>query len=164
MNKVHCSCGCSDGCDSCGFNPCAVTCEECSGATGDYAYIYNTTAQVVGECDDAVVFSANSEVSGAVTHTAGTAEIVIVRTGVYLVNYVVNSEGDRSQFTLYRNGAPITATTYNTESGNLYGQFIISAQPGDVLTLVNTGRRCVRLCDRDDEDVVNASITLVRVF
>ena len=163
MNRINCSCGCSDGCNACEFNPCAVTCEECAEATGDFAYIYNTAAQIVGE-DDAVVFSANGDISGAVTHTAGTAEIVIVRTGVYLVNYVVNGERDGSQFTLYRNGAPITATTYNTEGGNLYGQFIISAQPGDVLTLVNTGRRCVRLDDNCDDDVVNASVTVVRVF
>ncbi|MCH5299638.1 MAG: hypothetical protein J1E96_07755 [Ruminococcus sp.] len=165
MNRINCSCGCQGGCNSCEFNPCAVTCSGSVELFGDYAYIYNTTAQTISE-DAAVTFSANGALSGTITHTAGTAEIAIGRTGVYLVNYVLTGDDDETQLTMYSNGNPIAGTTYTAADGNVYGQFIVPIQAGDVLTLVNTGSDCITLsttCSRET-DPTNAAVTIVRVF
>ncbi len=135
------------------------------GVTGDYAYIYNTAAQTVA-VNSSATFSANGPLSGTVNHTGGANDIVIGRTGVYLIKYNVNGEIAESQFTMYRNGTPIAGTTYDDANGNVYGQFIVTAQVGDVLTLVNTGKDPVTLGAEGTGDtaVVNTSVTVVRIF
>ncbi len=161
MNTVKCSCGCNTA--SCGVNPCAVTCGCCNGNLGDYAYIFNTAAQTAA-ADAAITFSSNGPLSGTVTHTAGTAETVIGKTGVYLVSFILASTGD-AQVTAYRNGTPIEGATYSG-TGSVYGQFVFAGQIGDVITFVNTGTGEITLeaAGTAPEAVVNASATFVRVF
>ena len=158
-STTKCSCGCCG--NKCGFNPCAVTCGTCVESFGDYAYVYNTTAQTVAD-GNAFSFSANGPLSGAITHTAGTAQIVIGKTGVYMVGYYVDGGEAAITSTVYRNGEALQGTTYNADSG----QFIFAAQIGDVITLVNTGGAEVTLtaAGTAPEAVVNASMTIVRLF
>ena len=162
METTKCSCGC-DKC-KCEFNPCAVTCGQCVKDFGDYAYIYNITEQEVEE-NEAVEFSSNGSLSGSITHIAGSENIVINRTGVYLINFYVNSDDD-SRITVYRNGEPIQGSTYDVDDGANYGQLIAALQTGDVITLVNTGNNDIDLDDAGNgaETVVNASMTFVRLF
>lgn len=167
MNTINCSCGNSNSCNcgcckSCQFNPCAVTCAPCCGNNADYANVFNTAAQTVA-ADAAVTFSSNGLLSGTITHTAGTAEINVGNTGVYLVSFTLAPEAE-AQLTAYKNGAAIDGATFaGTE---IYGQFIISAQIGDVITLVNTGAGEITLAQTGTapEAVVNASVTVTRLF
>lgn len=167
MNTVNCSCGnpnsCNCGCcESCKFNPCAVTCAPCCANTADYAYVFNTTAQTAAE-GVAVTFSSNGPLSGTITHTAGTAEITIGKTGVYLVSFTLNPEAE-SQVSAYRNSTAVDGATFS--GTEIKGQFIISAQTGDVITLVNTGAGEITLTETGTapETVVNASVTVTRLF
>lgn len=153
---TSCSCGCCGKC-KCGFNPCAVTCGGCVNNFGEYAYIYNTTAQTVDNLD-AFTFSANGPLSGGITHIAGTENVVINKTGVYLVTFYVYTGGNDVDIELYKNSQPVEGGIYHVP----YGQVIVSAQMGDVITLVNTSGIPIML--RDDEGEVNASMTLVRLF
>ncbi|MCH5304231.1 MAG: hypothetical protein J1E41_05155 [Ruminococcus sp.] len=160
MNTIKCSCGCNT--NSCKFNPCAVTCSPCVEAPRGYGYVYNITRQNVDE-DEAVTFSSNGLLSSGITHVAGTSDIVITTAGVYLINYYVGEEG---QFTVYQNSAPVAGSTYASSEDIIYGQVIISAQAGDIITLVNTDNDDVDL-DADGkapENVTNASMTILRVF
>ncbi|MBR2280603.1 MAG: hypothetical protein IJ903_06760 [Ruminococcus sp.] len=164
MNTINCSCGnnnsCGCCCKSCQFNPCAVTCGGGCSGTADYAYIYNTAAQTVA-ADAEVTFSANGPLSGTITHTAGTADIVIGNTGVYLVSVTVNPTTE-GQYTVYKNGTAVEGATFVSDSG----EFIVAAQTGDVLTVVNTGTTEMTL-DAEGiapEAVVNAVITITRAF
>ncbi|MBQ7503774.1 MAG: hypothetical protein IJT79_00445 [Ruminococcus sp.] len=156
---TKCSCGCCG--NKCRFNPCAVTCGQCVESFGDYAYIYNTAAQTVA-ADAAVTFSSNGPLSGTITHTAGTAQVVIGRTGVYMVNYYIDGGDTDTTTTVYRNGEALQGTTYTADNG----QFIFAAQTGDVLTLVNTGAAEITLTAEGTtpEAVTNASMTIVRLF
>ena len=169
MNTINCSCGKPDNCGCCGcckscqFNPCAVTCAPVCELGADYAYIYNTAAQTVAS-ESEVTFSGNGLLSGTITHTAGTAEIVIGKTGVYLVNTFLASNA-AAQFAVYRNGAAVEGSTYamnNAADGNV----IISAQMGDVLTVVNTGTAEMTLEAEGTapEAVVNGAVTITRLF
>ena len=160
---TKCSCGCCGS--KCKFNPCAVTCGQCVESFGDYAYIYNTATQTVA-VDAALTFSSNGPLSGTITHTAGTAQAVIGRTGVYLVNYYIDGGAAETTATVYRNGEALQGTTYSTAANGDTGQFIIAAQTGDVLTLVNTGAAEITLTasGTTPEAVTNASMTIVRLF
>lgn len=164
MNTINCSCGKpSKGCGccrSCDFNPCAVTCGSTFECRADYAYIFNTTAQTVA-AGEAVTFSGNGPLSGTITHTAGTAEIVIGNTGVYLINFYVAPTAE-AQFTVYRNGAPTEGGTYVGDGGNI----ILAAQVGDVITVVNTGaaEAVFEAAGTVPEAVVNAAVTVTRLF
>lgn len=169
MNTVNCSCGnpnscgCSCGCcESCKFNPCAVTCAPCCANPADYAYVFNTAAQTVAEGAE-LTFSSNGPLSGTITHTAGTAEITIGKTGVYLVSFTVSPEAE-SQISAYKNGTVIEGATFG--GTEIFGQFIISAQVGDVIALVNTGAGEITLAETGTapEAVVNASVTVTRLF
>ena len=160
---TKCSCGC-DKC-KCNFNPCAVSCGQCVENFGDYAYIYNITAQTVA-ADAAVTFSSNGALSGTITHTAGTAEVVIGKTGVYMVDYYINGGDAEVTTTVYRNGEALQGTTYAANADANIGQFIFVVQAGDVITLVNTGETEIALAAQGTtpEAVVNASMRIVRLF
>lgn len=152
---TKCSCGCCG--NKCKFNPCAVTCGQCVENFGDYAYVYNTTAQTV-TAGDAFTFSDNGPLSGSITHTAGTENIVINRTGMYLVTFYVDTGVTDGEATLYKNSQPVQGGVYPAQ----YGQVIISAQTGDVITLVNTSSVEVSLAELGGE--VDASMTIIRLF
>lgn len=161
-NTTKCSCGCGN---KCGFNPCAVTCGNCVQGFGDYAYIYNTAAETIA-ADAAATFSSNGLLSGTITHTAGTENIVIGKTGVYMIDCYLDGGEAESSFTVYSNGEPIQGSTYALAGGAANGQLIVQAQTGDVITLVNTGANTVTLTSEGTtpEAVVNASVKIVRLF
>ena len=164
MNTINCSCGnnnsCGCCCKSCQFNPCAVTCGGCGPIPTDYAYIYNTAAQTVAS-DAKVTFSANGPLSGTITHTAGTADIAIGNTGVYLVNVLMSSAAE-GQYTVLKNGTAVEGATFT----NYSGEFILAAQTGDVLTVANTGTAEMTFDAEGTapEAVVNAEVTIRRIF
>ncbi len=167
MNTINCSCGnpnsCNCGCGcckSCQFNPCAVTCGGGGPVAVDYAYIYNTAAQTVA-ADAEITFSANGPLSGTITHTAGTADITIGNTGVYLVNVMVNTATE-GRYTVFKNGTSVEGASFACDSGEL----ILAAQTGDVITVVNTGNTEMALDAEGTapEAVVNTEVTIRRIF
>jgi hypothetical protein len=110
-----------------------------------------------------LTFSSNGPLSGTIPHTAGAAEITIGKTGVYLVSFTVAPEAE-SQVSAYKNGTAAEGATFG--GTEIYGQFIISAQVGDVITLVNTGAGEITLtaAGTAPEAAVNASVTVTRLF
>ncbi|WP_458461150.1 BclA C-terminal domain-containing protein, partial [Paenibacillus sp.] len=114
-----------------------------TGATGttgqglsSYAYIFNTSAQTVAiEAD--VIFDSNANLTG-ITHTPNTAGIIIGNAGDYAVFFNVAGV-QANQFTLYQNGVPLSGGVYGSGAGTQPnpGMIIITAAPGDVLTLRN---------------------------
>ncbi|AIQ59094.1 triple helix repeat-containing collagen [Paenibacillus borealis] len=111
-----------------------------TGATGvfssSYAYIYNTSAQTVAVEAD-IIFDSNSTLIGF-THTPNTAQLIVQNAGVYAVLFN-NTAVEPNQFTLFQNGAPVTGGVYGSGAGTQSnpGMVIITASPGDVITLRN---------------------------
>jgi hypothetical protein len=115
-----------------------------TGATGitgvtitEYAYIYNTTAQVVG-VESAVTFGSNGPFTAGISHTAGTAPTTLTNGGIYKIDFIVSGT-TANQFTIFVNGVANASTTYGTGALNseTIGQAIITVAPGAVITLVN---------------------------
>lgn len=101
-----------------------------------YAYIYNLPVQTV-PLEAAVTFSNNGVIAGAITHTPGTAPVILGSAGDYAVWFYV-ADGGSNQFALFQNGAPVAGAIYGTASDAPNpGWVIISAAAGDSLTLVN---------------------------
>lgn len=162
MNTVKCTCGCQGGCQNCctgcQFNPCAVTCS--SEFIREYGYVYNVTAQTVA-ADAPVSFRSEGQLSPKII-TPSDSAVELNSTGVYLIEFYVNSAAE-DEFTVYKNGAPVTGSTYSSQAaGANIGKVIISAQKGDVITLVNTGTTDVVLDAADT--TVNASVMIQRLF
>jgi hypothetical protein len=112
-----------------------------TGATGAgssfaYGYIYNLTAQTIG-VEASVPFDSTGPVSG-VTHTAGSASIVVVNAGTYAVNFSVSGT-QANQFAIFVNGVAQTSTIYGAGAINIQntGQSILVLPAGATLTLVN---------------------------
>lgn len=102
-----------------------------------YAYIYNTGAQTVAlEAD--VSFDNNGVITPGITHSPGTASVVLVNAGVYKVTFSV-SGSQPSQFALFLNGALVPGSVYGSGAGTQQntGQVLIQIGAGDVLTLKN---------------------------
>lgn len=156
MNTVNCSCGCQKPC-GCQFNPCAVTCGFPDAK--EYGYVYNTTAETVA-AGSAVTFASNGALSGNINHTAGTAEIVVTATGVYLVEFYIDCSAENT-FTLYQNGSAVAGSTYTGTAENS-GKIIVTAQKGDVFTLVDTGAAEVTF--DTGGNAVNAALIIQKVF
>jgi hypothetical protein len=119
-----------------GTGPAGPTGPQGTAATVAYGYIYNLAAQVVA-IEAPVTFDTNGPLSGF-THAPGTAGLVAVSSGTYLVDFSVTGV-EPSEFALFDNGAPITGSTYGSGAGTQQndGQVIVALSAGDVLTLVN---------------------------
>ncbi|QJW48062.1 collagen-like protein [bacterium BFN5] len=115
-------------CPSCSTNPSDVTA---------FAYIYNLGSQVVAMEGD-IAFSNNGIIVGNITHTVGTAAIVLGTPGYYAIWFHVAGV-EANQFTLYQNGLPVTGAIYGSGAVTQPnpGMVIITAASGDVLTLRN---------------------------
>jgi collagen type I alpha len=105
--------------------------------TPQYAYVYNTGAEVVAlEAD--VVFDSNGVVTQGLVHAANTAEITVVDPGDYQVSFSV-SGAEPNQFALFRNGSAVDGGIYgsgaSTQQNN--GQAIVTLAAGDRLTIRN---------------------------
>ncbi|WP_397330587.1 BclA C-terminal domain-containing protein [Paenibacillus polymyxa] len=101
-----------------------------------YAYIFNTSTQTVA-IEAEVTFDSNANLTN-ITHTPNTAAISIGNAGDYAVFFNVAGV-QANQFTLYQNGAPVGGSIYGSGAGTQPnpGMVIITAAPGDVLTLRN---------------------------
>jgi hypothetical protein len=112
-----------------------------TGATGirivEYSYVYNLAAQVVA-VGGSVLFDSNGPLSLGITHTAGTAAVVLASAGIYRFTFTVSGTA-ANQFTLFVNGIADTSTTYGTGVGNTpnVGQAIITVPAAAAITLRN---------------------------
>jgi len=110
-----------------------------AGVTGlsEYAYVYNTDAQVVAIEDD-VDFSSNGVIVGTIMHAPGTSTIQIGTAGDYAIWFYANGVKP-NPFALYQNGAPVAGSIYGSGAGTQgnTGMVIITAAAGDVLTIRN---------------------------
>lgn len=107
-----------------------------AGVTG-YASVYNLATQTVAS-DEEVLFDTNGANSTIVTHTAGASDITFNEAGVYLV-YVRTVAQTNARFALYLNTDPVTGGIFSSGpvGTTTEGMAIITADEGDVLTLVN---------------------------
>lgn len=112
-----------------------------TGPTGititEYAYIYNTAAQVVALESD-VSFDTNGSILGLISHPAGSSIITLSNAGTYRVDFSVTGTA-ANQFTLFVNGIANPGTTYGSGAVNQQntGIAIITVLAGTTLTLRN---------------------------
>jgi len=115
----------------------AVSGGSSSQGLSEYAYIYNTSAQVVPiEAD--ISFSNNGNLSSSITHSPGTSNITIGIAGTYSIWFSVSGV-EPNQFTLYQNGAPVAGSTFGSDAGTQLnsGMVTLTLAAGDVLSLRN---------------------------
>ncbi len=142
-----------------------VICEKRVSPCLTYAYIYNQGAQAIPP-GEAVIFSNNGSMAGDLSHPPGTAQITINSAGDYAVWFYI-ADGGSNQFTLFLNNSPVPGATYGTavDAPNA-GWVILSAVPGDILTLRNqTSFGTVTLPANIGgiESSVNAAILIMKV-
>ena len=113
-----------------------------AGAAGSgnsaFAYIYNTSAQVVPLESD-ISFSNNGvNVGSSISHVPGTSLLIVATAGNYSVRFTVSSV-EPNQFTVFVNGAPASGATFGSGAGTqmTIGEVILTLASGDVLTLRN---------------------------
>jgi hypothetical protein len=101
-----------------------------------FAYVYNSSAQTVPVEGD-VTFDSNSNLLD-ITHTPGTAQIILGSAGTYAVFFMVAGT-EVNQFTIHQNGAPVTSSVYGSAivAQQNSGMAIVTAAAGDVLTIRN---------------------------
>lgn len=107
-------------CYPCLFNPTLIQGPQGPagppGASSDFAFIYNLSEQALLPETD-ILFDSNGPNSGIVTHTAGTAEIVINVPGDYYISFSVS--GDiKNQFALFNGGILVPGTIYGSDDIN----------------------------------------------
>jgi hypothetical protein len=105
--------------------------------TTQYAYVYNTTAQVVPIEGD-IAFATNGVMTPGITHAAGTTEVILVTAGTYKVAFSVSGV-EANQMALSVNGTVVSGTTYGSGAGTQQnnGQAIITVPANASLTLRN---------------------------
>ncbi len=131
-----------------------------------YAYIFNTAAQVVA-LEAPILFNSNGLMTPGFTHTPGTSQIMVINAGDYKISFSVSGV-EPNQFTLFLNGAPVTNAVYGSGAGTQHnnGQTILSLAAGDVLTLHNhTSAAAVTLqtLAGGTQTNVNASIVIEKL-
>jgi len=82
----------------------------------EYAYIYNTSAQVVA-VGGSITFDTNGPITATMLHTAGTATTTLVNAGTYRFTFIVEGTA-ANQFTIFVNGVADTSSTYGTGVGS----------------------------------------------
>ncbi len=163
-SQSNCGCGC--GC----YNRPMYCLPSAPGGniiTG-YAQVYNLPDQTVAAGAD-VTFSATGGNSGLITHTPGTAPIVINTAGTYLVQARAVATTP-ARLGLYLNGAALPGGTFTTGTVGTAGDLttIITVPAGATLTLRNVEATPITLSGADvattpTTDTVNAEITLLRL-
>ncbi len=115
-----------------------------SGATGltasglsQYAYIFNTAAQVVA-LEAPILFNSNGVMTSGFTFTPGTSQMMVTNAGDYKISFSVSGV-EPNQFALFLNGAPVTNSVYGSGAGTQQnnGQTVLTLAAGDILTLNN---------------------------
>ncbi|MDA2384109.1 NTTRR-F1 domain [Bacillus cereus] len=135
----------------------------------NYLYTFDTTNQAV-TVGNAVVFNTNGPLVGAaLTHTVGTANIVINQVGTYVANFTLTAV-QANQFSFVLNGVSIPGGRYGTGINHIQTTgsvaFTVTTVPS-TLTLVNhtstTGT--VTLSNNEGGNLigVSASISIFRI-
>jgi hypothetical protein len=109
-----------------------------AGAAGhpNYAYVYNlATETVLTETD--VTFDSNGSLLGF-THAAGTAQITVVTTGHYRIDFSASGT-EAGQFAVFVNAVVVPGSDYGSGAGTQQdnGSLILTLTAGDVITLRN---------------------------
>ncbi|MGG2015468.1 hypothetical protein [Bacillus sp. S10(2024)] len=147
-----------------------------TGATGpaglgltNYLYTFDTTNQSVAVGSN-VTFNTNGPIIGtALTHIAGTGNIIINTLGTYLAEFQLMATRE-NQFSFELNGTPISGGRYGTGSPHALNQgivaFTVTAIPS-TLTLVNnissSGTITLSNTDGGSLTAVSASISIFQV-
>ena len=107
------------------------------GLGGEYAYVYNITAETVA-IEDPIDFDTNGIMSAGISHAPGSPVITLAVGGIYEVTYVVAGV-EPNQFALFVDGAPLPESTYGSGVGTQpnVGHLLIQVGAGTELTLVN---------------------------
>jgi Collagen triple helix repeat (20 copies) len=108
-----------------------------SSGLAQYAYIYNTSGEVV-PLESGVTFDTHGVLTSGIVHAAGDAGITLVDAGVYKVSFSV-SVTEPNQMTLFVGGVPTAGATYGSGAGTQQnsGQVIVMAAAGAVVTVRN---------------------------
>ncbi len=109
------------------------------GSGGEYAYIYNLSAQFV-TLGSAVTFDSNGLLSSGITHNPGSSFIFVNISGIYSIQYTAAAL-QTNQFSIYVNGVSTAGSRYGEATTNSQnsGRVIVSLSVGDVIQLNNTG-------------------------
>ncbi|MGE1126042.1 BclA C-terminal domain-containing protein, partial [Bacillus wiedmannii] len=102
-----------------------------------YAYVFNTAAQVVA-LEAPILFNSHGRITSGFTHTLGTSQMTVINAGDYKISFSVSGV-EPNQFALFLNGAPVTNSIYGSGAGTQQnnGQTILTLAAGDILTLNN---------------------------
>lgn len=133
---------------------------------GEYAYIYNLTAQTIA-IDADIPFDSNGVIEGGITHAPGSTQIGFANAGDYKVSFSVSGT-ESNQMALFLNDTPVAGTTYGAGAGTDQntGQAIFTVASGDSLTVNNhTSAAAVGLASAigGTQANVNASVVIERV-
>ncbi|WP_369379877.1 hypothetical protein [Lysinibacillus fusiformis] len=134
-----------------------------------FAYIYDTTAQPGIPNNGQVTFNTNGNItpSGFVSHVPGTAPIIIIQTGTYLITYEVFVTGGPFAFALFNGDNQIAGSNYGGNGGSdpQNGQVITTLNSSDVLTLRNIHPNPTALLNTiiGGTPVISASIVILRL-
>ena len=104
---------------------------------GEYAYIYNVSAETVAVNDD-VDFDLNGPITPGITHAPGSTTIGVATAGVYEITWSASGV-EPNQFALVVNGAPLLSSLYGSGAGTQQnnGQVIVDLPAGSTLSLRN---------------------------
>lgn len=114
--------------------------ERATGALG-YAYVYNLADRTVNQ-GDSVIFDSTGVMSSNITHSNGSADIILSDAGIYIINFFTQGVY-ASAFVLFVNDVAVPGGSYesitdiNDKSAKEYGQIIINAKAGDKINLKN---------------------------
>ena len=102
-----------------------------------YAYVFNTAAQVVA-LEAPILFNSHGKITSGFTHTLGTSQMTVINAGDYKISFSVSGV-EPNQFALFLNGAPVTNSVYGSGAGTQQnnGQTILTLAAGDIITLNN---------------------------
>ncbi len=141
-----------------------------TGATGslagEYAYIYNTSAQFV-TLGNAVTFDTNGMLTSNIIHSAGSSFIFVNTPGTYEIEF--SASGVQSnQFSIFLNGVSIPGSRYGSGAGTQQttGFVIVTLSAGDVIQLNNTGSSgSINLAANTGGTLaaVNASVMIIKL-
>jgi hypothetical protein len=136
-------------CGKCHVCECDFSCIPFFEDKGDdkkqFAYIYNITPQTIAVSGTAIIYSSNGNMSRCISHIAGTANIMINKSGTYAITYIENSYNQTANtpyiFAIYRNGmlVPESAYSNSTPPNSTPGAFTPLSTPGQVIIYLNAG-------------------------
>lgn len=132
---------------------------------GGAAYLYDISNIQIVPSGTNVSFDTNGVITPAefVTHTPGTADIIIGQTGTYLIHYEISPSEVFTIFALFNGATMIPGSNYSSVTGDVTysGQVIAKLNALDVLTLRNINVPAT--LGGNPTITVNASISILRV-